>query len=315
MHCSVCNQKNIGCCVQCSRKQCQSSFHVECARLAGLAMEVGSPQMSKDVLNFLYCEKHRPLKIKKALETSIAKYISEVNTFYKTIERCKLRVNTVGNKKKGKKGRDFTEKEKKVLVARIKYVIKKYPYIRPILEQNDKGEYSKVTIPEYLTPSNIEQLDKKNFPWHFITVGAHSSRECYIKYKQIVDSQTKFEALLYSSVSEKTKRKVDNFNKNSAGYVPYNYCICKKSKADQMIECSGLNDCIGHNWYHSSCIKISKEQFDLLKSDENEKYYCPDCTRRINENEEEKMEPMKKMHKKLQTLSSLRKASSHSCPL
>lgn len=49
MVCSICMQKGKGCCTQCARKQCTASFHVECARLAGLAMETGSAQMGKEV--------------------------------------------------------------------------------------------------------------------------------------------------------------------------------------------------------------------------------------------------------------------------
>ena len=50
MICSICMQKGKGCCVQCGKRQCQICFHVECARLAGLCMEVGNCQMDKEVL-------------------------------------------------------------------------------------------------------------------------------------------------------------------------------------------------------------------------------------------------------------------------
>ena len=53
--CSVCKKKKIGCCIQCSKGNCQTAFHVECARSFGIYMEFN--MINSDIeTNEIFCD-------------------------------------------------------------------------------------------------------------------------------------------------------------------------------------------------------------------------------------------------------------------
>lgn len=94
--CQVCGTKN-GACIQCAKGKCQASFHVECARVANIFLEVIGYENPKF---FIYCERHAPLKIKRTLEHNwkteqeeIAKFCRAIEKYYSSV-RYKQGVNS-----------------------------------------------------------------------------------------------------------------------------------------------------------------------------------------------------------------------------
>uniref|UniRef100_A0A6G1SNW8 Peregrin n=1 Tax=Aceria tosichella TaxID=561515 RepID=A0A6G1SNW8_9ACAR len=66
LKCYICNQRQKGACIQCSKPNCYQPFHVTCAKQAGLFMRISPFQYERDgetfsdVRRFAYCDKHTP---------------------------------------------------------------------------------------------------------------------------------------------------------------------------------------------------------------------------------------------------------------
>lgn len=73
--CCVCQQKNVGACIQCHKSNCYVAFHVTCAQKAGLYMKIEAvkekgPQgiTTTTVRKLAYCISHGPVSEKKSDE-------------------------------------------------------------------------------------------------------------------------------------------------------------------------------------------------------------------------------------------------------
>ncbi|KAL4493484.1 hypothetical protein ABPG72_007492 [Tetrahymena utriculariae] len=82
--CLICKQKKSGCCIQCAKGKCSASFHPECARRAGLSLEV---RHLEKVTHLVFCQRHTPLKLRRILEQKEKKYKDEIQKFCRSIEK------------------------------------------------------------------------------------------------------------------------------------------------------------------------------------------------------------------------------------
>lgn len=72
--------------MQCMNSKCKEGFHPECARRAGVFMEVRN---SEKLVYSICCERHTPLKLRRQLEHKEKKYKEEIIKFCKAIERAR----------------------------------------------------------------------------------------------------------------------------------------------------------------------------------------------------------------------------------
>ncbi|CAD8136647.1 unnamed protein product [Paramecium octaurelia] len=87
LNCSLCNIKKAGMCIQCARGNCQTGFHVECARRSGIFLTQTIVNTKTDYQ--IFCQKHVPLKVKRILESKQRLYEREIIDFFRAYEKCK----------------------------------------------------------------------------------------------------------------------------------------------------------------------------------------------------------------------------------
>ncbi|CAD8138294.1 unnamed protein product [Paramecium pentaurelia] len=87
INCSLCNIKKAGMCIQCARGNCQTGFHVECARRSGIFLTQTIVNTKPDYQ--IFCQKHVPLKVKRILESKQRLYEREIIDFFRAYEKCK----------------------------------------------------------------------------------------------------------------------------------------------------------------------------------------------------------------------------------
>lgn len=83
MECSICGKKE-GACIQCSAKNCQEPFHVECARRTKMYMETKN---ADNRFYTIYCDRHAPLMAKRKLDSQANSICNDINKFCRYIEK------------------------------------------------------------------------------------------------------------------------------------------------------------------------------------------------------------------------------------
>ena len=240
--CLICKVRGIGCCVQCAKGKCQVAFHVECARLAGFAME--TIITDEDTMHVIYCEKHRPLKLRKNIEEDKKQVEEEIMNFCKLTRKCLKKSTTCGvNEKKRPKSstnRTFTKQDKKTLVLRIKKACRKYASLVIKIANPSEGSYKLIQQSPYYCACQCikytDTLDKSKFPWNYVKFDKFTTMNCYHKYIEIVPDELTFNKKI---LPKKIERKISgeeraDFDKlvDSATVWPMidrtRYCSCKK---------------------------------------------------------------------------------------
>jgi hypothetical protein len=82
--CDVCRQ--IGCGVSCVRHKCGLGFHLECVRQVGLSIELRT-QQGHDSRFRVYCPRHRPPRLLKAIEQSRKRSLEEIYSFCRLVQK------------------------------------------------------------------------------------------------------------------------------------------------------------------------------------------------------------------------------------
>jgi hypothetical protein len=268
--CSICQLRGVGCCIQCNKGKCQTSFHVECARLAGLYLEVVECDDSEPVYH-AYCERHRPLKLQITLEQSKMHATEEIATFCKLIARSRAPAekleqdpDTANTKTKTKTKTKmkmkmkkppycklFTKADQKTLLARIKTVGKKYAALVIFAARTKPSSKppSPTTLPKppyRLLPSPrrstyVDTLRKRQFPWNQVKFGRFTAQDCFQKYLRLVPNEMAFNKMVLG----KTGQKLIEASKRAVPLAVAQpvverkkYCYCRKMSnevASQMI--------------------------------------------------------------------------------
>lgn len=79
--CEICKMVKVGAVIQCAYKECPRFFHVECGRRIGLYLE----NIEHNYL--LYCQKHKPYKLKIVQITRFSKARDEITRYFKQLYR------------------------------------------------------------------------------------------------------------------------------------------------------------------------------------------------------------------------------------
>ena len=258
--CSICQQRNVGCCIQCSKGKCQTSFHVECARLAGLFLEIVDCGDSDPVYRG-YCERHRPLKLQKTLEQSRVRATEEIAAFCKLIAKSrapaeKLELAPETKPKKPLSCKLFTKADKKTLLARLKTVCKKYGALAILATRTKPGllPNGQTAKPSYrLLPSSrkatyADTLRKRQFPWNDVKFGKFTAQDCFQKYIRLVPNEDTF----YKMVLGKVMKRMPETSKGVVPVVPValqvlgerkKYCYCRKMSNEVASQMIGTSSC------------------------------------------------------------------------
>eukprot|EP00826_Nyctotherus_ovalis_P044485 TRINITY_DN4803_c0_g1_i5.p1 TRINITY_DN4803_c0_g1~~TRINITY_DN4803_c0_g1_i5.p1 ORF type:complete len:450 (+),score=140.32 TRINITY_DN4803_c0_g1_i5:108-1457(+) len=298
--CSLCKQKAAGCCIQCNEGKCPVSFHVECARLNGTYLDF---EAHSEEASIAFCDKHRPLHLKKELEKSRKRSAEDIFRFCKVVDKCFGILSTAGegecehrsSARRYRAGNKlFNKVEKKRLVARMRFICQKYGQLFVNLVQQSNNEYKvggKSMKLEY-----GDTLSKRGFPWNEVKIdGKFTPLNCYNKYVSLVPDEETYKLKILNISKERVERDkrlklkmIKEEQKRNA--VDMNkYCYCKKTVQEVTspmigtlylitIECSGGNECPGNNWYHLCCIgkNYTNEELSLIT------FYCDPCKQRLN---------------------------------
>lgn len=193
--CSVCRQKNVGCCMQCAQRKCAAAFHVECARLAEFYIETSGEDNTPQI----FCEKHRPSKLQAALQENENDSIAEILHCCSALEKKRKDAEFLEEIKQAEKVRDqllykFKEEDKELLLSRIRKICFGYSSLTLTLTKNiDEAN------PGYALESGVgtlkyrDTLNRLTFPWRDVTFGRFSLRDCYNKYLEMIPNKKAYE--------------------------------------------------------------------------------------------------------------------------
>lgn len=110
MKCLVCNTRD-GACIQCQHRRCPASFHPECAK--DLFVNTRDKTGYDEVC--LYCALHKPLNLRRLIDSKEKRAAEDIFTFCRAIERLIRKRDKTGKSSKKKRpvsGPTFTYKDK-----------------------------------------------------------------------------------------------------------------------------------------------------------------------------------------------------------
>ena len=225
--CTICNKKE-GCCVQCGKGTCNSAFHIECARLAGLFMEYVAK--AGEVVYKVYCEKHRPLRLLRGMEQAQKKSIDEILNFCKIIEKCnslqgKLETTTKSIKKK-RREKVFAKPDRSKLIKRVQQICKQMASLSILLERENDGYH---ILPTMYQTTYSETLSKVEFPWNDVMFDKFTAMNCYNEYRKIVPDEETFRTKVLQQGKKRVSSERGRNNKHDFVTLdPTPYCICRR---------------------------------------------------------------------------------------
>jgi len=298
--CSICKQRGIGCCIQCNKGKCSVSFHVECARLNGVYLEF---EANNEEASLAFCDKHRPLRLKKELEKSRKHSAEDILKFCKIVDKSIALLTSAGetlpdelktNARKHRIGNKlFNKMEKKKLMNRIRFISKNYGHLFINISQQPDNEYK--VNPKTVRLEYTDTISKRTFPWNEVKIDTKfTPLNCYNKYISLVPDEETYKLKILGMgkerVEKEKKLKLKMFKEEQKrNTVDMNkYCYCKKTVQEIatsmigmyyiiIIECSGGKECPGKNWYHLSCIgkNYTNEELSIIT------FYCKPCKERL----------------------------------
>jgi hypothetical protein len=239
--CSICKQRGIGCCIQCSKGKCSVSFHVECARFNGiyLEFEANSQEASR-----VFCDKHRPLRLKKELEKSRKHAAEDILRFCKIVDKSITLLTSTGEtlydelKSTSRKPRIgnklFNKMEKKKLMNRVHFISKNYGQLFISILQQPDNEFK--VNPKAVRLEYVDTISKRVFPWNEVKVDAKfTSLNCYNKYISLIPDEETYKLKILGVGKERVEKEKKlklrmHREEQKRNAVDMNkYCYCKKT--------------------------------------------------------------------------------------
>jgi hypothetical protein len=219
--CDICKQ-SCGGCVVCARGLCPVSFHVECARRAGLYLE--SPALKANDAGYrIYCANHRPARLLKPFEQPQRSAVEEIVGFCRFVERC-LHAQARDEAKQAKeiqkwglkvlrkvhhKKAVFGKQDVETLLRRVKRICKCKDELTLTLklkkmksdEIDELGRRYKLEKTEKTDSLALYDwsLDPHGFPWFEVKFATFTAADCYRKYQQLVPNIDAFHKRILSS--------------------------------------------------------------------------------------------------------------------
>eukprot|EP00826_Nyctotherus_ovalis_P020439 TRINITY_DN16418_c0_g2_i5.p1 TRINITY_DN16418_c0_g2~~TRINITY_DN16418_c0_g2_i5.p1 ORF type:complete len:506 (-),score=107.70 TRINITY_DN16418_c0_g2_i5:260-1654(-) len=242
--CGVCGQRRAGYCVQCSKGNCHIGFHVECARLAGLHMEFVLNDVESGV-NLVFCERHRPLKLKRELEAARKKWTEDVVKFCDTVNKCVEIVERNGECTKRSRSsfgskKVFNKVEKKLLIERVRFICRNYSNLTlNFAKQTTRRNKEKLKLLNESSALRYSDTTNKTlFPWNEVKVdGKFRPVNYYYEYLSLVPDEATFKLeILQLNANQveqeeqlnKIRIKEEKLLLKEIAFDRKKYCYCKK---------------------------------------------------------------------------------------
>jgi len=296
--CSICKKKRTGYCAQCSTGKCQTAFHVECARLAGLHMEFVLNEVENG-LNLIFCERHKPLKLKRDLEVSRKRVLEDIMKFSNSVNKCMAIAERQDHNKRRTYGskKAFSKQERKLLLSRIKFISNNYYNLTlDITLQKKKRANAKVNP---YTLRYADTVNRRLFPWNEIKIDSKFNAENYFyEYLTLIPDEKSYKLQILELSAEQVEKEEQNDKirikeekllQKEIAFDRQQYCYCKKMIREpggplignlyiDGVECSGGKKCPGNGWYHIACIKETIKEITAMN------FYCEPCKQRFSKN-------------------------------
>ena len=304
MQCKICKSKD-GACLPCNFSRCCSAFHPEC----GKDLFVSTKSNEKKI----YCALHKPLKLRKMLETRHKKISEDIYKFCKAIEKylnkAKVPIKIPKRKRSIKSristGRIFTPDEDLALEYRIQQFLyklnlsQKKPFTIGInLQASTRCSRVSVARPQFYTliaPSVILE--------EYITIENRNSEECFKRFQDTLFSKLKNEILLlgnrlclYQGKEITPTKHYSRHKKKPAEYSlrvsTDTYCICNQpyyyeipwiedwtqEQWEEKIRENEMVECTKcEKWYHLKCVGY---EGTLGKARNDENWKCGFCEKK-----------------------------------
>ncbi|OMJ89435.1 hypothetical protein SteCoe_8435 [Stentor coeruleus] len=211
LKCQVCKTKD-GACLQCQHGRCQIAFHPECGKeyFTNTRDKTGFDEVS------IYCPMHKPLKLRRVLESKEKKCIEDVVSFCKTFEKYEKKIRNLKVppviKRQNNSERPFSCEEKSKLIKVVENEIKK-------MSKNLRYEFSVILKIKTGSLRNQVQVVRPQ-PYNLLDPQALISNKLSIKGRKNMECYKYYANCLYPLM----KRELDIMKANHVKYIPK----CKK---------------------------------------------------------------------------------------
>ncbi|CAG9328860.1 unnamed protein product [Blepharisma stoltei] len=292
--CEVCKTTN-GACVFCSFKGCIKAFHPECGK-DHFATKRGFGKHK------IYCALHKPLQLRKMLETRQKKVTDDIFKFYKAIEKWEQNANTAtqrGIKRKREKkllaqpSKIFTTIEDQNLEFKIQKYLHKLNvgqnrpfFIHINLTASTRKSRVDVDRPQYFTLIHPEVILEES-----IAIEKRTPEECFKRYQDTLYTRIKNDILLRGDRlsiyygqsimpgSLKKVRPAGNRNSYKGSHQKSQAKKLKKLVPKPVISKDTYCYCNKPFYYQLPWLpEWSQEEYET-KIKENEMIECPQCER------------------------------------
>ena len=228
MECSICGKRE-GACIQCSARNCQEPFHVECARRTKMFMETKN---SENRFYTVYCDRHAPLMAKRKLDSQgnslcsdITKFCRYIEKFYESYrykfedvpreEETPAYVRLMNKKKAEKNNENSVENGllKNSFIREVRHELFKFPDYGNVIIIN-KDEDGAACQAEYAPPRKVflrSVIHKTHKVWNNLAkVHAWPYGNIYKKFKRVLMGST--ESPLEGLIKPKQEKRTKDWN-------------------------------------------------------------------------------------------------------
>mmetsp|Transcript_12188 Transcript_12188/g.17751 ORF Transcript_12188/g.17751 Transcript_12188/m.17751 type:complete len:792 (-) Transcript_12188:44-2419(-) len=305
--CEVCRTCK-GACVKCCFARCNAAFHPECGK--------GYYVTTRTSEDKIYCPLHRPLQLRKMLESSEKKIVDDLFKFCKSFEKWEQKyqvpMRPVKRKResrpKNSNGRSFTNDEDLTLEFRIQQFLyklnlsQKDPFILHInLQASTRKSKIGITRPNFYTLIIPEVILEER-----LSIPNRTPEECFKRYQDTLYSRLRNDILLrgkrlniYHGLdlvcfrkdsrrsSKKKRRPTPKQSKEKYCFCdrPYFYSLPKDPSWSEEFYEQKLKEnemiactCCG-NWFHLVCVDYPGTGEEACFDDT---WKCPNCINRSN---------------------------------
>jgi hypothetical protein len=184
MKCEIC-QKRDGACLQCSFGKCLIAFHPECSKALFVNSRGSQPRV--------YCAQHRPLKLRKVLDSRDKKLAEDLNKFCKAFLRWEAKVTVKVPRRRKERTREgssrpFSPDEDQALQYSLHKLLCGVHLSQPVpfsvvIDLSANSRRSQVQL---LRPQCFNMVAPEVILEERLRTDYHTVEECYRRYSEFL---------------------------------------------------------------------------------------------------------------------------------